>query len=992
MERGTSLVDVPAPASNGQTRGDGGSADWELFLLRLRYREGQLIAVAGNRPVLLDDPGTVWVVFSGHVEVYAVRTESGQATGARRHLFRADTGVALLGMDLQSPRVGLLASGVPGTQLVRVERASLARLAAAPEFAPLVATLIERWVDRLSSSLVRDLPPRDIALLEAGQTGDLSDGAAARPRTGLLWIRQDEGRSRYLGQTELPSVASGDVVPLSARAWLQADGQVRVSALDTGALLAGPGAWVHVDHFHALVLAGLTATAEERLRAERERHAARDQADRSQREAAFGRLAHVAAPRASGRWAAVEGSDPLLAACRLVGEALDIPIKSPRRAAGAVAGDAPLQAIARASSAQTRRVALRGAWWKSESGPLVGYRELDQRPVALLPEAGGYQLYDPVDRASARVTTAVAATLAPHADTIYRRFGDRPLTAASILAFGLHGAGRDLSSILALGFTMGLLGLLTPVVTGALFDLVIPGAHRSLLLQLGAGLAIAAVSAALFQVARDVAVLRLSGRIQAAVEPAIMDRLLDLPATFFRRYTAGDLSGRVLAISAMRETLTGPVLSALLSSIFTLFNVVLLFIYDARLALVAVGLIFVLVVVFAVSSYLQVRYQRLLGERAGRLAGTVVQLINGIPKLRAAGAEGRAFAFWAERFAQQREVAYQARRVNNGLAVFNATYPLVTSIVVFGLVAVAFEPAPALGVFLAFNAAFGQLIGAAVGLIQASTTLYQAVPAYERARPLLQIRREVDESRADPGELSGAIELDHVSFRYGEDGPPVLNDVSLQCQPGEFVALVGPSGSGKSTLLRLLLGLEVPESGAIRYDRRDLATLDARAVRRQIGTVLQDGRLLAGDLFTNIVGASTLTLDDAWAAARQAGLDEDIRHLPMGMYTVLSDGASTLSGGQRQRLLIARAIVHKPRLLLFDEATSALDNRTQENVSESLERLAVTRVVIAHRLSTILKADRIYVLERGRIVEIGTYRELVQRRGVFAALARRQVA
>jgi ATP-binding cassette subfamily C protein len=648
--------------------------------------------------------------------------------------------------------------------------------------------------------------------------------------------------------------------------------------------------------------------------------------------------------------------------------------------------------IARASGARTRRVALRGAWWKSESGPLVGYRQQDQRPLALLPEAGGYALYDPVDRTSARITTAVAATLAPYADTIYRRFGDRPLTAASLLAFGLHGAGRDVASVLALGFAMGLLGLLTPIVTGALFDLVIPGAHRSLLLQLGVGLAIAAISTALFQVARDVAVLRLSGRLQATVEPAMMDRLLDLPATFFRGYAAGDLSGRVLAISAMRETLTGPILSVVLSSTFALLNLGLLFVYDARLALVAMALMLVLVVGFAVSSYLQVRYQRLVGERAGRLAGTVLQLINGVPKLRAAGAEGRAFAVWSERFALLREVAYRARRVNNGQAVFNASYPLLTSIVVFGLVAIAFEPAPPLGVFLAFNAAFGQLVGAALGLIQASTALYQAVPAYERARPLLQTRPEVDQSRADPGELSGAFELDHVSFRYGDDGPPVLHDLSLQCRPGEFVALVGPSGSGKSTLLRLLLGLEVPESGAIRYDRRDLATLDARAVRRQIGTVLQDGRLLAGDIFTNIVGASTLTLDDAWAAARLAGLDEDIRQLPMGMHTVLSDGASTLSGGQRQRQLIARAIVHKPRLLFFDEATSALDNRTQATVSESLERLAVTRLVIAHRLSTIQKADRIYVLDRGRIVESGTYRELVQRRGVFAALARRQVA
>jgi ABC-type bacteriocin/lantibiotic exporter with double-glycine peptidase domain len=279
-----------------------------------------------------------------------------------------------------------------------------------------------------------------------------------------------------------------------------------------------------------------------------------------------------------------------------------------------------------------------------------------------------------------------------------------------------------------------------------------------------------------------------------------------------------------------------------------------------------------------------------------------------------------------------------------------------------------------------------------LGLTQAFSVLYQVLPAYERARPILTTLPEVDPSKTDPGELSGAIEVDHVSFRYQPGGPLVLDDVSLHCRPGEFIALVGPSGSGKSTLLRLLLGFDTPEAGAILYDGRDLATLDIRAVRRQIGSVLQNGRLMSGDIFTNIVGSSTLTLDDAWEAARMAGLEEDIKLMPMGMNSYISEGGGTLSGGQRQRLMIARAIVTRPRILFFDEATSALDNRTQEIVSQSLQNLAATRVVIAHRLSTIVNADRIYVLQHGRVVETGTYRELMQRRGVFAQLARRQIA
>jgi ATP-binding cassette subfamily C protein len=272
------------------------------------------------------------------------------------------------------------------------------------------------------------------------------------------------------------------------------------------------------------------------------------------------------------------------------------------------------------------------------------------------------------------------------------------------------------------------------------------------------------------------------------------------------------------------------------------------------------------------------------------------------------------------------------------------------------------------------------------------TSLLVIVPTYERLRPILQAAPEVEAGQAEPGELGGAIDVDRVSFRYHADGPLVLDDVSLHFRPGEFVALVGPSGSGKSTLLRLLLGFEAPVAGAILYDGRDLATLDVRAVRRQIGTVLQSGRLMTGDIFSNIVGASTLTVDDAWEAARMAGLDADIRAMPMGMHSVIGEGLSTLSGGQRQRLLIARAIVSRPRIIFFDEATSALDNRTQEIVSRSLESLAATRVVIAHRLSTVVNADRIYVLQNGRVVESGTYRELMQRRGVFADLARRQIA
>jgi ATP-binding cassette subfamily C protein len=937
---------LPDRADVTPQAGDG--ADWDLLLLRLRHREGRVVELAGNRPVLLDDPAAVWVVFRSHVEVFAVRLDQGRPGGARRHLFRAESGVGLFGLDLQGQAMGLLAVGAPGTQLLRVERANLARLADTPECASTVARLAARWVDLLATSIGHDPWPPDLAPLRDGRLPDPSAGAAS---------------------------ALADA-PAGTSAWR-----------------AGGGRWDDLDRVHGRVLTSLAADYERRRHAERARHDERARTDRARVQAAVGRLVGAVAPRSSRRRTAIGQHDPLFAACALVGEALGIPLK-PGPAPGAAGGDAPIQAIARASHLRTRRVALRGAWWTRASGPFVGYRAEDGHPVALLPGARGYQLHDPVDGTVTPVTAAVAASLGPSADTFYTRFDDRPLSALALMSFGLRGARHDLLGLLALSLVVGAIGLLTPIVTGVLFDLVIPGGHRLLLLQLGAWLAAGALAAALVQVARDGAILRLSGRLQATVEPAIVDRLLDLPVTFFRRYLAGDLAGRILAVSTVRETLTGPLLSTLLSAVFGMFSIVLLFVYEPCLALVATGLIGVLVAVLAASTCLQLRYQRRIGERAGRLAGTVLQLIDGVSRLRAAGAEPRAFAFWVEQFAEQRRIAYRARTVSNGLAIFVAAYPLLVSMVLFGVVALAGEPGLAglsVGAFLAFNAAFGQLMGAALSLVQASTAICQVAPACERARPILQARPEVDAPRADPGQLRGAIEVERVSFRYGEDGPLVLDDVSLECRPGELVALVGPSGSGKSTLLRLLLGFEAPAAGAILYDGRDLAKLDARAVRRQIGTVLQEGRLLSGDILSNIVGASTLTLADTWEAARLAGLDEEIRQLPMGMQTVLTEGAGTLSGGQRQRLMIARAIVHRPRALFFDEATSALDNRTQEIVARSLEHLAATRLVVAHRLSTVVNADRIYVLERGRVVESGTFPELMQRQGLFAALARRQL-
>lgn len=329
--------------------------------------------------------------------------------------------------------------------------------------------------------------------------------------------------------------------------------------------------------------------------------------------------------------------------------------------------------------------------------------------------------------------------------------------------------------------------------------------------------------------------------------------------------------------------------------------------------------------------------------------------------------------------------------MENIQSVINTVLPVFTNLVLF-MTFIRGGSGLTVGRFLAFLAAFGAVNAAMSSMSQIALSVLGIIPQYERAKPILETLPEADQDREDPGELKGQIELSHVWFRYSEDEPWVLRDVSLRVLPGMFVAIVGPSGQGKSTLLRLLLGFERPESGAIYYDGKDLETLDLRAVRRQIGTVLQNGVLTQGDIYSNIVGSANVSLEDAWEAARLAGIAEDIEKMPMGMRTIIPDGGGTLSGGQRQRILIARALVRKPRILFFDEATSALDNKTQATVMQSLAKLQATRIVIAHRLITIKDADLIVVMNEGRIVQRGTFGELMAQPGMFAELAQRQLA
>ena len=695
-------------------------------------------------------------------------------------------------------------------------------------------------------------------------------------------------------------------------------------------------------------------------------------------------------PEVGARFSLPGVENPWLAAAGAVGHALGIEIRPPQTPIVS-----PLE-IATASRIHIRQVQLDPGWWQTDLGPLLG--SVDQQPVALLPiHPGRYQIFDPQLQSNIPLTAAQAQQVDPIAYVLYRSFPDQVMRGWDVLQFALRGQQSSLLTIAGSGILMTLLGALTPVATGLLIDQAIPNSDRNLLFQLGASLFLASLSIVVFQRVQRIALLRFQNSLDTATQSALWDRLLKLQPAFFRNYTSGDLKNRVLAISQMRHRLGGATLSALLAGLFALLNGGILFAYDARLALLAMALAMVSFVITNLIRLPISRKFRALKQLEGELFGTMVQIMEGIAKIRVAGAEHRAFAYWASQYRQQLQLTLNSQRLEDYLRVFHQALPTLSLILFFIAVASLQQtevgPTNTLstGVFLAFNTAFGMFIGGTADLSEALLQLWEAIILWERTQPILQAKPEVDSTKAHPGDLTGHLFLDRVSFRYRTDGPLILDRVTLEAKPGEFIAIVGPSGSGKSTLLRLMLGFEWPEAGGVFYNQQILSGLDVAAVRRQLGVVLQNGHINSGSIFENIAAGSLATRQEIWQAAQMAGLADDIETMPMGLHTHISEGGANLSGGQRQRLLIARALILQPKILLLDEATSALDNCTQATVRQNLEQLKITRVAIAHRLSTIRHADRIYVLDRGQIVQQGSFEELSQQPGLFQTLINRQL-
>ncbi|MEV0091156.1 NHLP bacteriocin export ABC transporter permease/ATPase subunit [Streptomyces sp. NPDC050738] len=919
---------------------------------------GAPVDCAGLRTLPLEGPHVLWLVVGGALDLFAV---DAYAQGHWHFLGRLEPGTLLLG-PVESTQHTLVGRPLAGCQVRRIPLREL------PYALPAHAGGSYAW-SLVEEAFALGVGRGQRILFEApldGRTVDAQEhGSPVEGDDDVLWPQLVPGSVQY--GAAYSADAAADLL-IDASLWQRmVNQQYR--------LLATLDRWIerlesaHEDRAAAGIRAG---------------EAVRAQADRAL-------LASIGSQRRRARGAEA-GVDATYAACKVVADAAGIRLVAPGHAGAVSDRIDPVEQIAVASRVRTRPVRLAGDWWRQDAGPLVGYRGASGVPVALLWRRGGYEAVQAGGERRTRIDADRAQDFEERAVMLYRPLPDGPLSPWKLMRFSMPAMRGDLRRLLLAGLVTVALGALVPFATGQVLGTFVPNAETGLITQVSLAIVVAGVVSAFFMLVQNLTVLRVEGRIESVLQPAVWDRLLRLPTRFFAARSTGELASAAMGISSIRRLLSGVGPVVMQSTTIGAMNLVILLLFSVPLAVTAIGMLVVVAGVFLALGLRELRWQRRLVELGNKLNNQAYQTLRGLPKLRVAGAESFAYAAWAKEFAQSRELQRRAGRIKNATTVLNSVYLPLCSLVMFMLLAGPARGSMSAAAFLTFNTSVTMLLTSVTQLTGALISAAAVLPMYEQIKPVLDAEPEVRGAATQPGELTGALDARGLSFRYTDDGPLVLDGVTLSIGAGEFVAVVGESGCGKSTLLRLLIGFDAPVAGSVLYDGQDLAALDQAAVRRQCGVVLQNASPLTGSILDCICGAEAFTQEEAWEAAAMAGLAEDIKRMPMGLHTMIA-GGDAISGGQRQRLMIAQALIRRPRLLFFDEATSALDNETQRTVIDSTRALRATRVVIAHRLSTVLDADRVIVMSEGRIVQQGAPADLLaDTGGRLHALVRRQMA
>ncbi|MYH57851.1 MAG: ATP-binding cassette domain-containing protein [Boseongicola sp. SB0675_bin_26] len=956
--------------------------------------KGERRDAAGNRPIRLDDPGLAWFVEEGAIDILGTELADGRMEMPYRHIARLERGRLAFGAEGSGHSTLLVAKGVQATTLQCIPLAELREEAArgrqAEAIAPAVVAQLDAWVEDLAGAVASEVEGRPRIESRLGPGSNAGHGVSAAEQ-GVAWLAADDLDATFLDVADSRSGPRG-LMPVTRDSWVTLHAVGGVACLSSQELGIRMLLDAGLPEFQRLALGAESVHRRLLLVDDANLQVASAALRRREKSLARRGLADLLDFRTQSRGKGRKGDSTLERALRIVGAHEGLEILAP-----AVSGEVPpsLDDFCMASALRRRdvRLTVEDRWWLGDSGAMLAFRSDDGRPVALLPGlAGRYRVVDPETGEAVRANAGTGAGLRD-ACLLYPALSTSgPVSMRKLLGVGVAPMTAEAVRLTAFGLCAGLLALAPAIAANLLVEHAIPAANAVAVFQFSAILAGIAVTAALAQVLRGMALMRLEGRIAARIGAAVWDRLLRLPLKFFRRFSAGELAARSMVFQDVRDNVAGIAVDAALSTLFALPALGLIFYHDATLGWTVTALTFAVLGATAAFCGSLIEHQRSHLRSSRQLLGELHQFLSGIAKLRTAGAEDMAFAAWARRYREHKHAEIRQAVLNERIVALAAAVPFVGSAALFAAVAVQGENGLATADFLAVHTAAMFLFMTLVMLGNSVRSIAFVKPACEQVRPVLAAETASGAVRGVGKELQGEILLDKVSFGYSENAA-TLRDVSVHAKPGEFIAIVGESGAGKSTLLRLALGLERPSAGAVYFDGQSLDQLDVVSVRRQLGVVLQDVLLQSGTILDNIIGNDTgLNEEDAWRAVRLAGVEEDVRAMPMGLHTSVDENAATFSGGQVQRIRIAAALIRNPRIILLDEPTSWLDTNSQARTMRAIEESASTRIVIAHRLSTIRRANRIYVLKAGRVAQAGRFEELAAEEGLFRELVHRQQA
>ncbi|MFA5879049.1 MAG: NHLP bacteriocin export ABC transporter permease/ATPase subunit [Candidatus Margulisiibacteriota bacterium] len=970
---------------------------------------GEVIEVDNTHPISLNETEYFWLVTDGYLDLFSFLKTSQDFVEQRNHLHRFNPGQILMGFDYVkfAEQIDFIGVGVIGTSLIKIKKSEIFQIIETAQDPTVVYHLIEEWVKIFLGFARKEQKPK----IEMSQGYKLNPGLnltipkdmIIETNQELVWFEQLNGISLFYNKIELNAATKKLIMPFLEANWLYTKTPLTINCYDTKTLFQKPQK-IDFTFYQEIVAAYILQKTENIKKENIEKLAHKKIVDQSAFSLSQLSLISVTGKQAEEKIILLESNDLLFEACNIIAKHLQIKLIRPKKKNNQRSLRDPVNEIASASKIRVRKLGLVGKWWQEDAGPILLWNSETQEVFSLIPSSSTtYSLYDLAAKTITEVTPKVAKNLPEGlaAYMFYRSFPNKILTIMDIIKFGIKSAEkRDLYNMLFLGFFIGVLTMALPFFTSTIMNYIIPNDEKIQLYQIVPLILAINLGSFLFQIVRSIAMQRYLSKIFYTIQTALWDRLLCLPVSFFRKFSSGDITNASLGINTVQTTLFSSSVASLVDSLFSAINILILFYYSVKLSLVALAITLITIMVTGLCSWLQITYQRQNLDIQGKLNSIVLEIINGIGKFRIAGAENRIFKHWADNFATQKNISFKIAKITNYLTVYNSILPIFSSMILYyvlikfinnPLIPAAMANPISMGNFMGFIAAFTIFLTSMTSLTTCFVGLLSIKPTFDRIIPILNTEPEIQDIKSNCGELSGVLEIKNLCFAYDNDSPQILRNISFKARPGEFLAIVGESGCGKSTLLRLLLGFEKPQSGNIYYDDLDLNDLDIIELRSQLGVVLQNGQLLAGDIFSNIVGSANLTMNDAWEAARLAGLEKEIFEFPMGMHTFISEQSASISGGQKQRILIARALAKKPKIIFFDEATSALDNITQTVVCKNMDNLKITKIIIAQRLSTIINADRIIVLNKGEIVQVGNFKELITQEGYFADLAKRQM-